>query len=615
MANKHCRKFNNHEDYISALIDGELIKHNISYCKMEKDAHYDKWLDNRYMIECHYYITDTTKRYNIYQNNYGAYQNFKEIVIDGNKIENYDFQYGYTYAFNTPGEHTIKYNFSDINKIPQYAFSDCDTLTHVEYNDIYNIGYIQLNCFKNDVNLTECNLPKDISCVSSGAFQNTGITSLIIPASVKKVESDMNNGQPFKYCNFLDSITVDENNPVYDSRDNCNAIIETHTNTLIAGCKNTVIPSDVSAIGFCAFEGIPIINVSIPDTVTTIYRYAFTNSSIVSLNIPATTTKIGYNRYSNYSITNTFNNNQNLASITVDENNPLYDSRDNCNAIIETSTNMLMVGCKNTIIPNTVTSIRPNAFSGCGIQTLTIPASVTSLHSEGGTGQLENTRLKYLTILATTPPAKDNGPQGFVGIYPIFVPEESVNIYKNAQYWSYFESRIYPIPSDYNAFMEEYEKMLDEEKYIVIKFNITDISKPTQLYYYNYDMFQINIDDFTTMDRPSTFQFTTTGIHTVKYIYKLNGDSITINSGIFTGLTSVKSISFGKRYTSFGQNAFAIDNVDYVILYQQNPGGLQSASAFPENCPIYVPDESVQAYKSSWTSLASRIYPLSDLQQ
>jgi len=45
-----------------------------------------------------------------------------------------------------------------------------------------------------------------------------------------------------------------------------------------------------------------------------------------------------------------------------------------------------MVGCKNTIIPNTVTSIRPNAFSGCGIQTLTIPASVTSLHSEGGTG-------------------------------------------------------------------------------------------------------------------------------------------------------------------------------------------------------------------------------------
>ena len=92
MANKHCRKFNNHEDYISALINGEFIKHNISYCKEEKDAHYDKWLDNRYMIECRYYITDTTKRYNIYQHDYGSYKNFKEIVIDGNKIENYDFQ-------------------------------------------------------------------------------------------------------------------------------------------------------------------------------------------------------------------------------------------------------------------------------------------------------------------------------------------------------------------------------------------------------------------------------------------------------------------------------------------------------------------------------------------
>ena len=57
-------------------------------------------------------------------------------------------------------------------------------------------------------------------------------------------------------------------------------------------------------------------------------------------------------------------------------------------------------------------------------------------------------------------------------------------------------------------------------------------------------------------------------------MYKRTDDNVTINSGIFTGLTSVKSISFGKRYTSFGQNAFAIDNVDYVILYQQNPGGL-----------------------------------------
>lgn len=192
-------------------------------------------------------------------------------------------------------------------------------------------------------------VPEGITWIGIDAIRSCdGITSVIIPKSVRHI--DMRN---FGFCDSLTSIVVDKDNPIFDSRDNCNAIIVTATNTLIKGCNGTTIPEGVEVIAEDAFVGC---------------------YNLHSLRIPASV---------KYLEPKFFDVCPNLSSIVVDASNPIYDSRDNCNAIIETEAATLLYCApliESFVIPLGIRHIGDNAFSGCrSLGFVYIPHDVTSI--------------------------------------------------------------------------------------------------------------------------------------------------------------------------------------------------------------------------------------------
>lgn len=192
---------------------------------------------------------------------------------------------------------------------------------------------------------------------------------LIIPESVSYEDHDyavtVIGNSAFLYCFYLTSLTIP--NSVTTIEEGAFAYCSGFTGDLVI--PNSVVTIEPSAFFTCySFDG----DLVIGNSVKTIGDFAFNDCNGIHgvLNIPSNVESIGTSSFKYCE----------FGGMTVDPANPVFDSRDNCNAIIITNTNGLLTGCANTVIPNSVTSIGENAFSGLnGLTSIEIPESVTSI--------------------------------------------------------------------------------------------------------------------------------------------------------------------------------------------------------------------------------------------
>ena len=248
-------------------------------------------------------------------------------------------------------------NRYSVTSIGEAAFDRCSGLTSVTIpNSVTSIGsYAFADCS----GLTSVTIPNSVTSIGEGAFAGCrSLTSVTIPNSVTSIGS-----YAFEVCRSLTSVTIP----------NSVTSIGEGAFAACSGLTSVTIPNSVTSIGTEAFVACSgLTSVTIPNSVTSIGTEAFHGcSSLTSVTIPNSVTSIG---------TLVFFECSGLTSLKVESGNTVYDSRDNCNAIIESSTNTLIYGCKNTTIPNSVTSIGYGAFAACsGLTSVTIPNSVTSI--------------------------------------------------------------------------------------------------------------------------------------------------------------------------------------------------------------------------------------------
>ena len=232
---------------------------------------------------------------------------------------NYGLHYSNEYSGNVVIPESVTYNGTSypVTSIGYSAFCDCSGLTSVTIpNSVTSIGsgafdgtawynnqpdglvYAgKVACkYKGTMPAnTSISLQEGTLGIAGSAFNNcSGLTSMTIPSSVTNIDIFA-----FENCPNLTNIIIDSDNTIYDSRNNCNAIIETISNTLIVGCKNTTIPNSVTSIGDYAFYSCSgLTSLTIPNSVTSIGNSAlWCCSGLTSVTIPNSVTSIGISAF------------------------------------------------------------------------------------------------------------------------------------------------------------------------------------------------------------------------------------------------------------------------------------------------------------------------------
>lgn len=170
---------------------------------------------------------------------------------------------------------------STVTTIGSLAFEGCTSLKTVALSD--GLKEINTRAFFDCHKLSSVVLPQSVVSLGEMAFYKcSGLKEISVPANVETIGENA-----FAFCSSVEKIQVHKDNKVYDSRSDCNAIVETVTNVLVVGCKNSVVPSDVVAIGNDAFHGCKgLVQIALPSGIREIGRNAFDGcSSLVQVNL------------------------------------------------------------------------------------------------------------------------------------------------------------------------------------------------------------------------------------------------------------------------------------------------------------------------------------------
>lgn len=266
-----------------------------------------------------------------------------------------------------------------IDTMGSAVFSNCTALSDVTLAN--GVTIIESNTFDGCSSLSNVQLPDSLFLIGNQAFKGcTSLSALSLPHRLATIEAGA-----FVGCTGLTELTL----PVS---------LTTIGNTAFADCVNltTQLPSQLQSLGSEAFRNcLALTTITIPDTLTNLANSVFNGcSGLTSVTLSETLTSIG--NYSFYHCSalnaiaipaateaignNAFTGCSGLTSITVDSDNTVYDSRGGCQAIIETATDRLIIGCRNTVIPNGVTRLENYAFSGnTALTAIVIPSSVTAI--------------------------------------------------------------------------------------------------------------------------------------------------------------------------------------------------------------------------------------------
>ena len=245
---------------------------------------------------------------------------------------------------------------SGTGAIKEYAFS-CSSLSIKKVVIKEEITEIGSKAFQNCEQIQTVTLPESLTTLEEGTFLGcSGLKKITIPKNCETI-----GNHAFYYCSGLEEISVADGNQVFDSRGDCKALIDSQSNTLLLGGKNSVVPDGVTAIAEYAFAYTGITEMTIPDSVIRIDEYAFCAcKQLKSVVLPANITSIEKDTFRDCSSLETVNLPEGLKTIG--------------NAAFESS------GLQAVTIPAAVDSIGNVAFSSCkSLTEIVIPKGVTQI--------------------------------------------------------------------------------------------------------------------------------------------------------------------------------------------------------------------------------------------